>query len=41
MNIFGENMWRSFVEEGLLDLDRDVNQYLTSWKVPENEFITF
>lgn len=30
----------TFVEEGLLDLDRDVNQYLTSWKVPENEFTT-
>jgi CubicO group peptidase (beta-lactamase class C family) len=27
-----------FVEEGLLDLDADVNRYLTSWKVPENEF---
>lgn len=28
----------TFVEEGLLDLDRDVNHYLKSWKVPENEF---
>lgn len=27
-----------FVEDGLLDLDTDVNRYLTSWKVPENEF---
>jgi CubicO group peptidase (beta-lactamase class C family) len=27
-----------FVEEGLLDLNADVNRYLTSWKVPENEF---
>jgi len=27
-----------FVEAGLLDLDRNVNQYLTSWQVPENEF---
>lgn len=26
------------VEEGKLDLDTDVNTYLTSWKVPENEF---
>lgn len=28
----------SLVEEGKLDLDADVNTYLTSWKVPENEF---
>ena len=28
----------TLVEEGLLDLDRDVNNYLKSWKVPENEF---
>ncbi len=28
----------TFVQEGLLDLDRDVNYYLKSWKVPENEF---
>lgn len=27
-----------FVEAGKLDLDRDVNDYLKSWKVPENEF---
>jgi len=26
------------VEEGLLDLDRDVNERLVSWRVPENEF---
>jgi len=26
------------VEKGALDLDRDVNLYLKSWKVPENEF---
>ncbi|MFZ3590359.1 serine hydrolase domain-containing protein [Bacillus sp. DJP31] len=26
------------VEEGLLDLDDDVNESLTSWKVPENDF---
>lgn len=26
------------VREGRLDLDRDVNDYLTSWKLPENEF---
>ncbi|MCU0292437.1 MAG: serine hydrolase [Thermoanaerobaculaceae bacterium] len=25
------------VEKGILDLDRDVNGYLKSWKVPENE----
>ncbi len=25
-------------EKGLLDLDRDVNDYLKRWKVPENEF---
>jgi CubicO group peptidase (beta-lactamase class C family) len=27
-----------FVEQGLLDLDEDVNDKLVSWKVPENEF---
>ena len=27
-----------FVEKGMLDLDADVNRYLTSWKIPENEF---
>ncbi|UCC80803.1 MAG: beta-lactamase family protein [Candidatus Zixiibacteriota bacterium] len=27
-----------FVERGLLDLDRDVNEYLKSWKIPENDF---
>jgi CubicO group peptidase (beta-lactamase class C family) len=27
-----------FVQEGALDLDEDVNNYLTSWKVPQNEF---
>ena len=26
------------VDKGALDLDRDVNEYLTSWKVAENEF---
>jgi CubicO group peptidase (beta-lactamase class C family) len=26
------------VQDGILDLDRDVNDYLKSWKVPENEF---
>jgi CubicO group peptidase (beta-lactamase class C family) len=26
------------VEEGLVDLDKDVNEYLTSWKVPENKY---
>ena len=26
------------VEEGLLDLDEDVNKRLVSWKVPENDF---
>jgi len=26
------------VEIGVLDLDRDVNSYLTSWQVPESEF---
>jgi CubicO group peptidase (beta-lactamase class C family) len=29
-----------FVEQGLCDLDGDVNDKLTSWKVPENEFMT-
>jgi len=29
-----------FVEAGKLDLDRDVNDYLKSWKVPENDFTT-
>ncbi len=28
------------VEEGLLDLDADVNAYLTDWKVEENDFTT-
>lgn len=27
-----------FVGLGRIDLDRDVNEYLRSWKVPENEF---
>ena len=27
-----------FVQNGLIDLDRDVNDYLISWKVPDNEF---
>lgn len=27
-----------FVDEGLLDLDRDVNTYLDSWKIPDSEF---
>ena len=27
-----------FVEEGRIDLDRNVNDYLKSWKVPENDF---
>jgi len=27
-----------YITEGILDLDTDVNQYLTSWKVPENDF---
>lgn len=26
------------VRDGRLDLDRNVNEYLTNWKVPENEF---
>jgi len=26
------------VEDGLLDLDKDVNSYLRSWRIPENEF---
>lgn len=26
------------VQDGILDLDRDVNGYLKRWKVPENEF---
>lgn len=29
-----------FVEQGLLNLDEDVNDALVSWKVPENEFTT-
>ncbi len=28
----------SFVQAGELDLDEDVNQYLHSWKIPENQF---
>ncbi len=27
-----------FVEKGQIDLDEDVNTYLKSWKVPENEY---
>ena len=27
-----------FVEKGLFDLDANINQYLKSWQVPENEF---
>lgn len=27
-----------FVQEGMIELDRDINEYLKSWKVPENEF---
>lgn len=27
-----------FVQEGLIDLDRNVNSYLKSWQVPENGF---
>lgn len=27
-----------FVEKGLIELDTNVNQYLKSWQVPENEF---
>jgi CubicO group peptidase (beta-lactamase class C family) len=27
-----------YVEQGLVDLDRDVNDSLVSWQVPENEF---
>lgn len=26
------------VQEGVLDLDRNINDYLKSWKLPENEF---
>lgn len=28
----------TLVEEGLLDLDTDVNRYLVSWGIPENKF---
>lgn len=27
-----------FVEKGILNLDEDVNKYLKSWKIPENDF---
>ncbi|HTX48140.1 MAG TPA: serine hydrolase domain-containing protein [Caulobacteraceae bacterium] len=27
-----------YVERGRLDLDTDINRYLTSWRLPENEF---
>jgi CubicO group peptidase (beta-lactamase class C family) len=27
-----------YVQKGLIDLDEDVNNYLKSWQVPENEF---
>jgi CubicO group peptidase (beta-lactamase class C family) len=28
----------SLVDNGTLDLDEDVNRYLTAWQIPENEF---
>ncbi len=28
----------SLVQDGKIDLDKDVNQYLKDWKVPENQF---
>jgi CubicO group peptidase (beta-lactamase class C family) len=28
----------ALVQRGVLDLDRDVNRWLTSWRVPENDF---
>jgi CubicO group peptidase (beta-lactamase class C family) len=28
----------AFVERGLIDLDTDVNEYLTSWRLPDSEF---
>ncbi len=27
-----------FVQDGMIELDKDVNSYLKSWQVPENEF---
>jgi len=27
-----------YVEKGRFDLDKDINTYLQSWKIPENEF---
>jgi CubicO group peptidase (beta-lactamase class C family) len=27
-----------FVEKGVLDLDKDINNFLTSWQLPDNEF---
>jgi len=27
-----------YTEEGIFDLDTDINEYLTSWKMPTNEF---
>ncbi|HSG46060.1 MAG TPA: serine hydrolase domain-containing protein [Anaerolineales bacterium] len=29
-----------YVDAGLVELDRDVNELLKSWKIPENEFMT-
>lgn len=29
-----------FVQDGLLDLDQNVNEMLTSWRIPDNEFTT-
>jgi D-alanyl-D-alanine carboxypeptidase len=26
------------VQEGKVDLDRNVNSYLTTWKIPENQY---
>ncbi len=28
----------NFVQKGLIDLDKDVNDYLKSWQIPENDF---
>lgn len=37
IKLLGSVMAMKLVEQGLLDLDTDVNRYLKSWKVPDNE----
>jgi CubicO group peptidase (beta-lactamase class C family) len=36
--IFTTAIMLNLVEKSLIELDEDVNKYLTSWKIPDNEF---